>query len=241
MAITSVGACVVQSFCLASETIICDGTIPVLLILEHMQNLADSLNPLLIKDAGIACLLPVSIGKTQRIAQRINFVFALMQLLLHCRIVRHPMTILDGFDVEGISIRINKDAGQLTTNNATNKMTQWLVLIHIAKIGPNLCCTIAKPHCLDVASNDEGVVIATLVAVPDSCIERIREAVDEHPIKLRINCSKFLLEVEDLLLNSFATEKTIFLCRTKILNCALYCHLFLCRHRHSHSTCRNCQ
>ena len=69
MAVTTVRTCIVQSLCFASETVIGDGTVPVLLVLEDVQNLTDSLKPLIVEDAGITCLLPIGIGKTQGIAE----------------------------------------------------------------------------------------------------------------------------------------------------------------------------
>ena len=69
MAVTLVGTCIVQGLSLTGETVVGDGAVPVLLILEDMQNLAYSLNPLLVEDAGIAGLLPIGISKPQRLAK----------------------------------------------------------------------------------------------------------------------------------------------------------------------------
>ena len=149
-----------------------------------------------------------------------------MQHLVHVRLVGLPLAIL-WFDVEGVGVGVDKDAGELPSDNAANEMTQGFVLVHIAEIGPNLCGAVAQPHGFDVAGNDEGVVVAAFVAVPDGRVERVGEAVDEHPIELGIDGGQLLLEVEDLLFDGFATEESLLGLWPEVLDGALHGHLLL--------------
>ena len=128
------------------------------------------------------------------------------------------MTVFNSLDVEGIGVWIYKDACELTTDNATDKVTQRLVLVHITQIGPNLCSTVAQPHGLYITSDDKSVVITTLVTIPYCCVKGVGETVYEHPIQLGVDSGKFRLKVDNLFLNGLAAEEALLGCRTQVLN-----------------------
>ena len=226
MAVTCIAAGVVECLGVTAEVVVRLITIPVLLVAEHVKCGTNYFEPCLVEYRAVACLLPICISKAQGIAQGVNLVLTLVQHLVHLRLVGLPLAILR-LDVEGVGIRVDQYAGKLTTDDATDEMTQGLVLIHIAEIGPDLCCAVTQPHGLDVASNDECIVVAAFVAIPDSRVECVWEAVDEHPIELGIDGRQLLFEVEDLFLDGFAAEEALLRLRTQVLYGALYCHLLL--------------
>ena len=162
MAVAAVAAGVVECLGVAAEVVVGLVAVPVLLVAEDVECGTNHLQPVLVEDAGVARLLPIGIGKAQGVAQGVNLVLALVQHLVHLRLVGLPLAVL-GLDVEGVGIRVDEDAGKLPTDNAADEVAQGFVLIHIAEVGPHLCGTVAQPHGLDVAGDDKGVVVAALV------------------------------------------------------------------------------
>ena len=101
-----------------------------LLVAESLEDILDGIYPSCIEYTGIARYFPILVSQTDRVAQGVDFPFALMQLIFHVGHVALPFTSArDGFHVEGISEWVDVDAGKLTVDDTCHHLFQMSILI----------------------------------------------------------------------------------------------------------------
>ena len=140
-----------------------------------------------------------------------------MKLGLHIGHIRHPVVCwIWILRVEvSISIAVDVDTLELTTDNARNHLAKMLITVSQLNIGPHLSTRITQPHSRDIARINESILLAIYVAtIVDRSIQRVREAVDEHPTQLIVG--EHCRHLSDLLLDSLRSEVTHLLGRTTV-------------------------
>ena len=153
-----------------------------LLLAEHAQDVAHRLQPLVAEHRRVARHLPVVVGEAYGVAERVDFVLALVQFGLHVGHVVSPHAVLHRLAVERISVGVDVDALQLAAYHTAQHLLQLAVALGKLYVGPHLRCRVAQPHGVYVARVDEGVLLAVLgIGEVDGGVERVREAVLEHP------------------------------------------------------------
>ena len=110
-----------------------------------------------------------------------------------------PLTT-GGTHVEGVGIRVDTNTLQLAQDGAPHHLTDLHVVLGKLHVGPHLGTGVAKPHGMDVAGIDKGVVIAFAVGIMYGSVKCVRETVLEHPCQVRRVLQKFL-HFGNLLLN----------------------------------------
>ena len=157
-------------------------TLLALLLAEHAQDVAHRLQPLVAEHRSVARHLPVVVSEADRVAERVDLVLALVQLGLHVGHIVSPRSVLHRLAVEGVGIRVDVDALQLAAYHTAQHLLQLAVALSQLHVGPHLRRRVAQPHGVYVARVDEGVLIAVRsVGEVDGGVERVREAVLEHP------------------------------------------------------------
>ena len=164
-------------------------TILPLLFLKDLQGELDGIKPFVTKDGNIPCSLPISIGKTYRIAVRINLPLALKHISI--RLGAGYITLASstcGTIIECIGIRIDAYQLELTDHRTCNHLGKVRIICGIAHVWPHLGSRIPEPHGSYIAGIDKGISpsVVTILIKVDSCIESIRIAILEHPRQLRI-------------------------------------------------------
>ena len=136
-----------------------------------------------------------------------------MQLGLHVREVGLPVATRRSV-VERVGIRVDVDAAELSPDDAAQHAPKGLVVVGKAHVGPHLGTRIAQPHGVNVARIDKRVVVAVgRLAIVDGGLQRVGEAVLEHPSQLRIVLEQ-PFHLLDLPLYGFGTEQALFHRRT---------------------------
>ena len=195
------------------ETIRTQISVLALLFAEGCQDVVDGFNPEFVENRGVARHEPILIGQSQRIAERVDFIFPLVQERFHRRQVLHPLAVGVRFEVERVGVGVEADAAELPQNRAAHHFLQFRVLVDELHIGPHLCTRVAQPHRVDVARIDEGVVVARCVGVMHRRFECVREAVAEHPRQFRVGFQQFL-HLLDFLVNHFRAKQSVFFGRS---------------------------
>ena len=127
MSIAIVATGVVECRCLSGEAVGGAWAVPVLLFAEGVYNQSYGLQPFVIEDAFIARLLPIGVGQTQGIAERVNLILSLVKFLLHLGVVGLPFAACGPY-VEGVGIGVDEDAGYLPADDTADEAAQRLVL-----------------------------------------------------------------------------------------------------------------
>ena len=111
--------------------------------------------------------------------------------------------------VECIGIGIGVDEFELAEDHPGEHVAKVFVLRRELHVGPDLGAGIAQPHGVDIARVDERVVesVFALVLEVDRGVERVGEAVAEHPGQLGIR--EHLLNLDDGLLDGFGDEEPV--------------------------------
>ena len=127
-----------------------------------------------------------------------------MEFGAHLGLVAHPLVV--GIRIVGIEecvgVGIEFDALELAADNARQHAAQVLVLIGQLEIGPHLRTGVAEPHGMDIARVNDRIVLAVgVLAGADRRVERIGEAVLEHPRQLGVG--QHALDAGDLLFHGF--------------------------------------
>ena len=84
-----------------------------LLFLKRLQHLLAHVDPQIVKDAGVARHLPVLIGQSQWIAERVDLVLAFVEFGLHSAVVLHPASIRIRVAVEGVGVGVETDVARV--------------------------------------------------------------------------------------------------------------------------------
>ena len=98
----------------ALEAIRAEVAILALLLAEGLEDVLNGLQPQLAKHRCVAGGEPVLVGQSQRVAERVNLIFALVQEWLHLCEVFHPLATRIGLKVECVGVGIEADAVELT-------------------------------------------------------------------------------------------------------------------------------
>ena len=162
--------------------------------------------PVGIKHGGIANLLPIVVSQANRITQRVDLPFTLVQLLLHLRAILLPLTARRAL-VESVRIGIDQDASRLAIDRTDQHLLQFLIFLRQHHIGINLRRAVAQPHGVNIARDDEGVWFPVHHLKLASRVQGIRITVLKHPSQFRILDLGF--HRLDLLLHRFSRELTI--------------------------------
>ena len=164
---------------------------------------------MLVENRSVARRQPVLISQPQRVAERVDLPLALVEFGAHLGLVAHPLVV--GIRIVGIEecvgVGIEFDALELAADNARQHAAQVLVLIGQLEIGPHLRTGVAEPHGMDIARVNDRIVLAVgVLAGADRRVERIGEAVLQHPRQLGVG--QHALDAGDLLFHGFRTEQT---------------------------------
>ncbi len=127
-----------------------------LLLAKRLHDLPRGRAPVVIERLAIAGSLPVTMGKTHRIAQRIDFPFPLGDAGMHVGdVVLCPLQLRLAARIgqEGVGIRIDRDTAGLPSDQSAEQATQGFVLRGELDVGPDLGRRIAQPHRVDVAGD----------------------------------------------------------------------------------------
>src|ERR1019366_9478089 len=95
-----------------------------LLLLEGLERFEDRLPPWGIQGRPVAGRLPIVVGQADRVAEGIDFPFALMDARLHLRAVTLPVADLVLVLVEGIGVRVLEDAAGLAIDHPGDQLLQ---------------------------------------------------------------------------------------------------------------------
>ena len=101
-----------------------------------------------------------------------------MDARFHIGIVTGPLSPLVRFLIEGISIRIDADAPELTQDHACDEFLQFGVVVDQRQIRPDLGAGIPEPHRVDIAGIDKSVIVTDRM---DGRVKGVGETVGEHP------------------------------------------------------------
>ena len=101
-----------MAVCLASELIRTE-VVLTLLFDKGFVNGLHRFVPIGIERGSVACLFPEMVSEADRIAERIDFPFTLMEFLFHVRKITFPFAAGRPF-VEAVGIRIDVDTPGLT-------------------------------------------------------------------------------------------------------------------------------
>ena len=89
--------------------------------------------------------------------------------------------------IESVGIRVDANEPELGVDNPRNHLPQLLIPARKGHIGPDLGPRIAKPHRMDIACINKSSRRAVLILpVMHRSIQRIRETIGKHPLKLGI-------------------------------------------------------
>ena len=155
-----------------------------LLVAQGFQHEAHGFGPPCVEHRGVARGFPVAVGQSDHVTRGVQLPFAFVQFGLHLRPVVLPAGS-GGAVVEGVGIGVRQQAFQLAADDAPDQPAQGFVLARQREVGPHLSPRIAQPHGVDVTRIYKGVVFALLVlTVVDGGVERVGEAVFEHPCQL---------------------------------------------------------
>ena len=106
--------------------------------------------------------------------------------------------------VNGFGVGVEQDAFELTEDHPTNHSAQLFVFLCERYVGPYLSARITQPHSVNISCINECIVVAVDGAVMDGGIERVREAVFEHPCQLRV--SQQFFDTDNLFFDCFRRE-----------------------------------
>ena len=137
-----------------------------------------------------------------------------MQLGLHVGAVCHPFATC-GAVVVSVGVGVDVDAEELTADDAFEHLFQLRALVGQLDVGPDLCTRIAQPHGMDVAGVDEGVGFSVAFAVVYGGVQRVGEAVFEHPGQFGVG--EHLLDPFDFCFDGGRDVQAVFHCRTVCL------------------------
>ena len=194
-----------------------------LLLAERAEDVLDGGHPVFVEDRRVTGHLPVLVGQTDRVAERVDLPLALVKFGAHVGLVAHPLVI--GIRVlgveEGVSVGIQLDALELAADHAGDHVAQLLVLVGQLHVRPHLGARVTEPHGMDVTRVDHRVVLAVLVLARPTHgrVERVREAVLEHPRQAGVG--QHALHAGDLGLDGLRRKETVALGRTVCLGILL--------------------
>ena len=123
--------------------------------------------------------------QADRVAERVDFPFALVKLFFHGCPVLFPRAAVGTF-VEAVGIRVDVNAPGLTVDNTCQHGFYRRIFVGELNMRENLCRRVAQPHGVDVTCKDERVGLAVYHLMFASRIECIGKAVFEHPSQFRI-------------------------------------------------------
>ena len=136
--------------------------------------------------AVVAGDLPVAVGQTQRVAQRVDLPFALIDFGDHVGAVGLPLSA-GGTVVESVGIRVQDYAAELAADNPRDHVAQGGIRLCQRHVWPHLGRGITQPHGMDVAGVDKSVRGAVGIAAEmHGGVECVGKAVFKHPCQLRI-------------------------------------------------------
>ena len=151
-----------------------------LLLAEGFYDVINCLQPDVAKDSGIARYQPIPISQARGIAQRVDLVLTLKNIL------RHPGHILlptgtGRTIVKGIRVPIYINTLQLAQNHTTQHLSEFLILGTQLHVRPYLSPRIAQPHGRNIAGIYKGIILAIYHTVMHGRFQGIGKAVGKHP------------------------------------------------------------
>lgn len=148
--------------------------------------------------------------QTDRIAEGVDLPFPLMHPGFHLRQVGVPAMVWSGVVrvEEGIRIGIEQDAGKLAADHSGKHGLQLRILVRKADIGPHLRPGVPEPHGVEIARIYDRILAVVRPVIADRGIERVREAVFEHPGQLAVGQHR--LYAVDLRINHRRAEQPFF-------------------------------
>ena len=112
---------------------------------------------------------------------RVDLPLSFVNTRLHVGNIGFPVSLLIGFLIECIRIRIKADTFELAENHSCNQFSQILVLIDHWKIRPDLCSRVPEPHGGDVTGIDKCVILPDRM---NGSVQCVRKTIGEHPPEL---------------------------------------------------------
>src|SRR6266404_2664382 len=167
------------------------GVLLSLLLAKRLHNAFARLCPVSMKTGSVARCLPVSVGESHRIAERVDLPLALAQLRPIWGLVTLAPRAGFGAEVEGVCVRVNENTARLPVNDAGNHFFQLLIFPREWQIGCDLRGRVAQPHRVYVSGDHVGVRPALMHAESDRRIECVRETVLKEPGDFRVSNRKF--------------------------------------------------
>ena len=150
------------------------------------QHLAHRLQPHFTEHGGVSALLPVFIGKTDRVAVGVEFPFTFEHIRIRLRPVG-GVRLPHRLHIEGIGIRVDAYAFELTVYHSGYHSPKIFILTDISHIRPDLSPGVAKPHSMDIAGIDIGIRLSvSSFHGMNGGVESVRIAVGEHPSQTRV-------------------------------------------------------
>ena len=126
------------------------------------------------------------VSQTNGIAQGINFPFALVNTGFHYGKVFFPLTFLVDVFVKSIGVRIQDDALLLAVDYTSDQFLKFFVSFRQRQIRPNLGCTVAQPHGVNITRNDISVGFAINHFKLHRSVECIGETIFKQPGEFRV-------------------------------------------------------
>ena len=151
------------------------------------------------------------VSEADRIAERIDFPFTLMEFLFHVRKITFPFAAGRPF-VEAVGIRIDVDTPGLTVDDAGKHGFHFRIVVCKLDMREYLCRRVTEPHGMDITGQDEGVGLTIHHLVFASRIQCVGKTVFEHPGELRV--FQLCLCGGDCFFNGFGCELPFARCRT---------------------------
>ncbi len=160
------------------------GPVLALLFAEGRDRELHRTRPCVVERCLVLRARPIFVAEAHRVAERVDFPFPLGDAGLHLGLVgvrpfelRRRVRVL----VEGVGIGVDQDAARLPLDQPLEQSLELRVLRDEMDIGLHLRRTVAQPHRLDIAGDDEGVGAAVERARLDRRVERVRIAIFEQP------------------------------------------------------------
>ena len=186
------------------------GILLALLGAERREDVPHGLDPDLSEDGLIARRFPVVVGQPDGIAVGVDLPLALVYFGEDRRsgLVRLPVASRRPV-VEGVGVGVRVDELELPDDDPRNHVAEVFVAGCQLHVGPDLGAGVAEPHGMDVARIDERVVetVLALVLEMDGGVERVREAVAEHPGQFGVG--KHPLDLGNGLLDGLGDEQPV--------------------------------
>ena len=152
---------------------------------------------------------PIAMGQAHGIAEAVDLPFTLGNARLHVSPVGYRRQARPRGRVlhEGVGVRIDQDAARLPLDEAVEQPAQRCILGRQMDIGLQLRRTVAQPHRIDVAGDDERVGLSVDRPQFSRGVERVGIAIFKQPADLRVRDLR--LHPRDLGLDRRAGEASL--------------------------------